>query len=222
MDCDAARRRHPRHPGPARRRVETRHPRRGRRAHRPARPVRLAERVAGVGAPCQTAARHHPHPVARCGRQLELDGVADAAAKALTGWRYELFATDSTSTDIAWLDARHRKHARVEDRIRCGKDTGAAKYPFQGFAANTAWLVLHAIADVLLAWMKLLACDGRLAKAEPKPLQDAILHAPASLTRGSRRRWLNFPRTWPPTRAIVSIFARILALPAPSRQPLSS
>lgn len=119
--------------------------------------------------------------------QLELDGVTDAAEKAVTGWRYEMFATNSTSSDIAWLDARHRKHARVEDRIRCGKDTGAAKYPFQGFAANTAWQTLHAIADDLLAWTQLLACDGTLAKAEPATLQDRVLHAPASITHRSRR-----------------------------------
>ena len=148
--------------------------------------------------------------------QLELDGVADAAAKAVTGWRYELFATNSTGTDIAWLDARHRKHARVEDRIRCGKHTGAAKYPFQGFAANAAWQTLHGIADDLLAWTQLLACDGALAKAEPRTFQDQILHAPASLTRGSRRRWLNFPPNWPWTDQIVAIFERIQALPAPS------
>lgn len=149
------------------------------------------------------------------GVQLELDGVAQAAAKAVTGWRYELFATNSTGTDIAWLDARHRKHARVEDRIRCGKHTGAAKYPFQGFAANAAWQTLHAIADDLLVWTQLLACDGALAKAEPRTFQDQILHAPASLTRGSRRRWLNFPPNWPWTDQIVTIFHRIQALPAP-------
>lgn len=154
-------------------------------------------------------------PVPGVAVQLELDGVADAAAQAVTGWRYELFATNSTHPDIPWLDARHRKHARVEDRIRCGKDTGAAKYPFHGFAANAAWQLLHAIADDLLAWTQLLACEGALARAEPRTFQDQVLHAPASLTRGSRRRWLNFPPTWPWTDQIVAIFQRIQALPAP-------
>lgn len=147
--------------------------------------------------------------------QLELAGIADAAARAVTGWRYELFATNSTSGDIAWLDARHRVHARVEDRIRCGKHTGAAKYPFHDFAANTAWLTLHGIATDLLAWLQLLACDGALADAEPRTLHDRVLHAPASLTRGSRRRWLNFPPDWPWTDAILAIFQRIQTLPAP-------
>lgn len=159
-----------------------------------------------------------PAPVPGVAAQLELDGIAHsaaAAAAAVTGWRYELFATNSTGTDIPWLDARHRKHARVEDRIRCGKDTGAAKYPFHGFTANAAWQVLHGIADDLLAWTQLLACDGALAKAEPRTFQDRVLHAPACLTRGSRRRWLNFPPDWPWTNQIVTIFQRIQALPAP-------
>lgn len=156
-----------------------------------------------------------PKPLPGVAAQLELDGVAEAARKAVTGWRYELFATNTEGGDTAWLDARHRKHARVEDRIRCGKHTGAAKYPFQEFAANTAWVMLHGVADDLLAWTRLLACDGELAKAEPKTLQDRVLHAPASLTHGSRRRWLNFPPTWPWTNQIVAIFACIQALPRP-------
>jgi len=149
-------------------------------------------------------------------RQLELDGVADAATAAVTGWRYEAFATNTTGDPgIAWLDARHRVHARVEDRIRCGKHTGAAKYPFHHLTQNQAWLVLHAIADDLLAWTQLLACDPALATAEPRTLQDRVLHAPASLTRGGRRRRLNFPPRWPWTPPIVAIFERIQALPAP-------
>lgn len=159
-----------------------------------------------------------PTPLPGVGAQLELDGITDAAnaaARAVTGWRYELFATNSTHPDPAWLDARHRGHARVEDRIRCGKQTGAAKYPFQDSAANTAWLTLHAIATDLHSWTRLLACDGALAKAEPQTLQDRVLHAPASLTRGGRRRRLNFPPHWPWTRDIVSIFTRIQALPTP-------
>jgi hypothetical protein len=155
-----------------------------------------------------------PAPVPGVAVQLELDGVADAAAAAVTGWRYELFATNSTDADVAWLDARHRKHARVEDRIRCGKHTGAAKFPFQDFASNTAWQTLHGIADDLLAWLQLLACDGSLARAEPRTVQDRLLHAPASLTCGGRRRWLNFPPRWPWTGQLVAIFKRIQALPA--------
>jgi hypothetical protein len=37
------------------------------------------------------------------------------------------------------LEARHRAHARVEDRIRCGKDTGYGRFPSRTFAINAAW-----------------------------------------------------------------------------------
>ena len=62
--------------------------------------------------------RERPHP----GAQLDLIEHRD-------GWRYTCFATDTRTGQHAWLDARHRSHARVEDRIRCGKDTGLGRMP---------------------------------------------------------------------------------------------
>ena len=43
---------------------------------------------------------------------------------------------------------------------------------------------------ILLAWLRLLALDGDLAKAEPKTLRYCVLHAAARLVRGGRRRTL--------------------------------
>jgi hypothetical protein len=140
--------------------------------------------------------------------QLPLDLQHTAA-----GWRYEAFATNTADHDPAWLDARHRVHARVEDRIRVGKDTGAARMPSHRFATNTAWYRLQAIACDLIAWLQLLACHGQIANAEPRTLQYAILHAPAMLTRHSRRRWLKFSPDWPWTPHLMAIFQRLLALP---------
>ena len=50
--------------------------------------------------------RERPH----LGAQLDAFEEAD-------GWRYTAFATDTKIGQHAWLDARHRAHARVEDRI---------------------------------------------------------------------------------------------------------
>jgi Transposase DDE domain group 1 len=69
------------------------------------------------------------------------------------------------------------------------------------------------IAATLLAWLRLLALDGDLARAEPKTLRYKILHAAARLVRGGRRRRLKIPRTWPWATAIVTAWARISALP---------
>ncbi len=55
--------------------------------------------------------RERPHP----GAQLSLFEERD-------GWRYQAFVTNTTVGELAFLEARHRAHARVEDRIRHAKD----------------------------------------------------------------------------------------------------
>jgi hypothetical protein len=47
------------------------------------------------------------------------------------GHRVQAILTDQPDTDIAYPEARHRGHARVEDRIRTGKDTGMDRLPFR-------------------------------------------------------------------------------------------
>lgn len=152
--------------------------------------------------------------------QLELDLQAAAA-----GWRYEAFATnhdlpptpEETSQQItAWLDGRHRVHARVEDHFKRGNTTGARRLPSKKYTVNTAWYRIQAIATDLIAWLKLLAGHGHLARAEPATWQFQIFHAPASLTHGQRRRWLNFPPDWPWTTHIQTILTQLFALPTPS------
>ena len=66
---------------------------------------------------------------------------------------------------------------------------------------------------ILLAWLKLLALDGDLAKAEPKTLRYRVLHAAARLVRGGRRRRLKIAATWPWAEAITAAWQRISALP---------
>ena len=151
--------------------------------------------------------------------QLELDLQLRAA-----GWRYEAFATNSPPPQpgedphevTAWLDGRHRVHARVEDHFKDGNTTGAKRLPSKKFAVNAAWYRTQAIACDLIAWFQLLGCHGHLARAEPRTLQYQIFHTPATLTRGGRQRWLNFPPDWPWTTHIQAIFQRLFALPIPT------
>lgn len=159
-----------------------------------------------------------PNPLPGTG-QLELDLQLQAA-----GWRYEAFATNSPPTQpdenpdevAAWLDGRHRVHARVEDHFRVGNDTGADRLPSQHFTVNAAWYRTQAIACDLIAWLRLLSCDDNLTRTEPRTLQHHIFHTPATLTRGGRQRRLNFPPHWPWTHHIQAIFTRLQALPAPT------
>jgi hypothetical protein len=154
------------------------------------------------------ARRERPHP----GAQLTLFEAED-------GFRYSLWVTNLPVTLRGWranpayIDAAHRVHARVEDQIRTGKDTGIGHFPSESFAINSAWLAACLIAATLLAWLKLLALDGDLAKAEPKTLRYRVLHAAARLVRGGRRRRLRIAGNWPWAQAITVAWQRLTALP---------
>jgi hypothetical protein len=149
--------------------------------------------------------RERPHP----GAQLSIFEERD-------GWRYQAFVTNTATGQLAFLEARHRAHARVEDRIRHAKDSGLGRFPSRDFAINTAWLTAVAIAADLVAWLQLLALTGPLATAEPKALRYRLLHVPARLTHSARRRCLRIPATWPWVNDLVGAFARIAAIPQPA------
>ena len=138
------------------------------------------------------ARREKPHPEA----QLSLFEQHE-------GWRYQLFATNTPDTtrgrlgQIAFLEARHRAHARVEDRIRTAKDTGLGHLPSRKAQFNQAWLAAASMACDLLAWLRLLCLNGDLARAEPKTLRYRILHTSARIIRGQRRRTIRIPKPGP-------------------------
>jgi hypothetical protein len=154
------------------------------------------------------ARRERPHP----GAQLTLLEAED-------GWRYSLWATNRPAATKGWLgqnayiDAAHRVQARVEDVIRTGKDTGLGHFPSFDFQVNAAWLAAAMIACILLAWLRLLALDGDLARAEPKTLRYRLLHTAARLVRGGRKRHLKIQATWPWAEAITTAWQRIDTLP---------
>jgi len=149
--------------------------------------------------------RERPHP----GAQLSFTDH--------DGHRFQAILTDQPDTDIAYLEARHRGHARVEDRIKAGKDTGMDKLPFRDYAMNAVWLELSLIAQDLLAWTKALALDGELARCEPERLRYRLLHVAARLVFHARQARLQLDRAWPWAHQLQTAFARIAALPPPTR-----
>jgi hypothetical protein len=149
--------------------------------------------------------REKPHP----GTGLTLFEQAD-------GWRYQAFATNTRIGQLAFLETRHRAHARVEDRIRIAKDTGLGRFPSREFTINQVWIQIAAFAADLVGWLQLIALDDDLAKAEPKLLRLRMLHVPARLIRSGRRRQLRLPGQWPWASRIVAAFATIMAIPAPT------
>ena len=150
--------------------------------------------------------RERPHP----GAQLSL-------FDSIEGLRHQVMATDTPpgAGSIQYLEARHRAHARVEDRIRTGKDTGFGRFPSRVFAINQTWLELALTGIDLLAWTQCLLLDGELALAEPKKLRYRLLHVPARLTRSARRTRLRIAEHWPWADHLVAAFTRLAHLPRP-------
>ena len=146
--------------------------------------------------------RERPHP----GAQLTFTDV--------DGHRFQCFITDQQDPDIAALEALHRQHAEVEDRVKTLKATGAGHLPFHSFPANAAWFELALTAHDIMVWTQQLLLDGEHAINEPKRLRYRILHVAGQITRHARRTTLHLPADWPWAGAILRAFKRLDALPA--------
>ncbi len=161
--------------------------------------VNLSSWPAGTRLICR---RERPHP----GAQLSFTDV--------DGHRFQCFITDQDDQDIAALEALHRQHAEVEDRVKTLKATGAGHLPFHYFQANAAWFELALLAHDIMVWAQQLLLDGEHAICEPKRLRYRILHVAGQLTRHARRTTLHLPADWPWAGAILRAFKRLQALPA--------
>jgi len=134
--------------------------------------------------------RELPHP----GATLDAFEIRDGYR-----YRYRSFTTNTPRGQLAFLEARHRAHARVEDRIRTGKDTGLGHLPSkapehqQGLDRTrpdrrgpTRPGPVHAAHD-----------QPELHRAEPKTLRYRLLHTAARITRGQRKMFMRLAEHWP-------------------------
>jgi len=144
--------------------------------------------------------RELPHP----GATLDVFEIRD-------GYRYQAFTTNTGRGQLAFLEARHRAHARVEDRIRTGKDTGLGHLPSRHQNINAVWTELALIAADLLALSQsmLLTEEPDLHRAEPKTLRYRLLHTAARITRGQRKVVLRLAEHWPWALALARAFTRL-------------
>jgi hypothetical protein len=150
--------------------------------------------------------RERPHP----GAQLR---ITDADGLRITGFLTNT-APGGPRHQLADLELRHRRHARVEDRIRAGKDTGLRNLPFHDVNQNRIWLAVAALAADLLAWTARLALPAPAATYEPKRLRLRILAVAGRIVRTARRRLLKIDPAWPWATVITTAHARLTALPA--------
>lgn len=154
--------------------------------------------------------RERPHPGA------QLDAFEDR-----DGWRYQAMATNTRVGQLAFLEARHRAHARVEDRIRQVQDAGLGRLPSRAFAINAVWLELTLTATDLLAWTQTILLTGdpdhpQLAKAEWKTIRYRLLHTAARITHSARRTHLRLQAGWPWAHALARAFNLLRRIPIPT------
>jgi len=148
--------------------------------------------------------KERPHP----GAQLTFTDI--------DGHRFTAFLTDTEQGQLPDLEMKHRAHARVEDRIRTGKDTGLRNLPFYAYTANACWLELALAAADLLTWTQALGFTGTLAHTEPATFRYQILHTAAVLVRTARGRHLRLDTDWPWAHQLATAFDRLRAAPWPA------
>jgi hypothetical protein len=128
-----------------------------------------------------------------------------------TTWDYHAFVTNRPG-DMVEVEADHRRHAVVEQRIAELKSAGLAHLPSGKFMANAAWLALTVMAH------NLARAVGRLAgpspeKATVSTLQRVIFTVPGRLVTSGRRRCLRLPAGWPWANQIAQALTAIEASP---------
>jgi len=128
-----------------------------------------------------------------------------------TTWDYHAFVTNRPG-EMLEVEADHRRHAVVEQRIAELKSAGLAHLPSSSFMANAAWLALTVMAHNLGRAVGILAGHD-LEKATAATLQRRIFTLPGRLVTSGRRQHLRLPATWPWAAAIEQALLRIQALP---------
>jgi hypothetical protein len=151
--------------------------------------------------------KERPHP----GAQLR---TTDADGMRITGFLTNT-APGGPDRQLADLELRHRRHARVEDRIRAAKDTGLRHLPFHDMNQNRIWVAIRALAQDLLAWCARLALPATAARWEPKRLRLRILAVAGRLVHTARRHILHIDPAWPWSDTITTAHGRLAALAAP-------
>lgn len=167
--------------------------------------VTEAPQLVPAWAPAGTRAivrRERPHPGASL-RLWDYDG-----------WRHQVVLTNAQGADVAAVEAAHRGHARVENRIKNLKDTGLARLPFADYTANRTWVELVLLAAVLLAALQQLIDDDELRVAEPRRIRYTLLHVAARIAVHARRTWLHLDAAWPWTPQLLAAHRRLPQLTA--------
>jgi hypothetical protein len=127
-------------------------------------------------------------------------------------WRHHAIFTD-TPLPMLEAEADHRRHAIIEQVIADLKNGPLAHLPSGSFAANSAWLVLAAIAFNLTRAVGALASVFH-AKATTATIRTQLINIAARVVRSARRGRLRLPAAWPWATAWQQLFTAAIGPPA--------
>ena len=137
---------------------------------------------------------------------------ANAQGELFPVWRHHAVFTDSPRPMLV-AEAEHRRHAIIEQVIADLKNGPLAHLPSGSFAANSAWLVLAAMAFNLTRAVGVLA--GPLhAKAVTATIRAQLINVAARVTRSARRATLRLPTQWPWATAWQRLFTAATGPPS--------
>nr|MDQ2838993.1 IS1380 family transposase [Actinomycetota bacterium] len=138
----------------------------------------------------------------------------DAQGELFRVWRHHAIFTDSPLPMLT-AEADHRRHAIVEQVIADLKNSALAHLPSGSFAANSAWLVLAAIAFNLTRTAGALASLFH-ARATTTTIRRQLINVPARPLRSARRVHLRLPANWPWADQWQRLFTAATGPPAPA------
>jgi len=145
-------------------------------------------------------------------RRLNPTSVPPGQGELFAAWRHHAVFTDSP-LGMLEAEANHRDHAVIEQVIADLKDGALAHLPSKSFAANSAWLVLAAIAFNLTRAAGATA-SGFHARARTATIRRHLIAVPARLARSARRQVIHLPRAWPWAHAWTALFTTTCGPPA--------
>jgi hypothetical protein len=146
-------------------------------------------------------------------RDANPDHVAvNAQGELFRVWRHHAIFTDSPLPMLE-AEADHRRHAIVEQVIADLKAGPLAHLPCGSFAANSAWLVLAAIAFNLTRALGALASTFHV-KATTATVRTQLINVAARVVRSARRSHLRLPAAWPWASAWQRLFTATTGPPA--------
>jgi Transposase DDE domain group 1 len=147
-------------------------------------------------------------------KRLNPKSVPDGQGELFPDYRHHGVFTDSPLTMLQ-AEKTHRAHAIVEQVIADLKSGALAHLPSGSFAANSAWLVLAAIAFNLTRAAGALASVFH-AKATTATIRRQLIAVPGRLARSARRLAIHLPRDWPWQDSWEGLFNAACGPPTPA------